>query len=162
MYIQQSDLFWGMDRNFVKEVMEIAARESYQEGDFLFHEGDPANYFYILIKGRIKLTVGESGPVVYTVDHAGEAFGWSSLIGREAYSASGQCLEPTVLDNFKADQVQKIIEKYPNQGLVFFKRLAGLIGHRLLSSYTMITSTAKADSSVSFGTGQIQDSEAVA
>jgi len=162
MYIQQSDLFWGMDRNFVKEVMEIAARESYQKGDFLFHEGDPANYFYILIKGRIKLTVGESGPVVYTVDNAGEAFGWSSLIGREEYSASGQCLEPTVLDNFQAGQIQKVIEKYPDQGLVFFKRLAELLGHRLLWSYKMITSTAKADSSVSFGTGQIQESEAVA
>ena len=162
MYIQQSALFWGMDRTFIKEVMEIAARESYQEGDFLFREGDPANFFYILIKGRVKLTVGESGPVVYIVDHAGEAFGWSSLIGRKEYSASGQCQEPTVLDNFQAAQIQKVIEKYPDQGLVFFKRLAGLIGHRLLRSYNMITSTAKADSSVSFGTGQIQESEAAA
>ena len=66
------------------------------------------------------------------------------------------------MDNFQAGQIQKVIEKYPDQGLVFFKRLAELLGHRLLWSYKMITSTAKADSSVSFGTGQIQESEAVA
>jgi len=161
MYIQQADLFWGMERDFVKDVMACASIKSYQKGDFLFREGDPATHFYILIKGRVKLTVGDTGPVVYTVDHAGEAFGWSSLIGREAYSASGQCLQPTVLDLFPKEQIQKAIEKYPEQGLIFFKRLAGLIGHRLPWSYKMITSTAKADSSISFGSGQIQVSEAV-
>ncbi len=162
MYIQQSALFWDMDKDFVKDMMGIAVRETYQPGDFLFREGDPADHFYILIKGRVKLTVGETGPVVYTVDSAGEAFGWSSLIGREFYSASGECLETTVLDNFHRGEFHKVIEKYPGPGLIFFKRLAGLIGNRLLWSYKMITSTAKSDASFSFGSGQIQESDAAA
>ncbi|MBW1748981.1 MAG: cyclic nucleotide-binding domain-containing protein [Deltaproteobacteria bacterium] len=162
MYIKQSALFWDMDKDFVKDLMGIAVRETYQPGDFLFREGDPADHFYILIKGRVKLTVGETGPVVYTVDRAGEAFGWSSLIGREIYSASGECFEPTVLDNFHRGEFHKVIEKYPGPGLIFFKRIAGLIGNRLLWSYKMITSTAKSDASPSFGSGQIQESEAAA
>ncbi len=162
MFIKQSDLFWEMDKAVVKDIMGIAVRESYQQGDFLFHEGDPADYFYILIKGRVKLSIGDTGPVVYTVDNAGEAFGWSSLTGREAYSASGQCLKPTVLDNFHRAEFAKVLEKHPEQGLQFFKRLAGLIGNRLLWSYQMITSAAKAEDAPSFGTGQIQESEAAA
>jgi len=162
MYIQQSALFWDMDKDFVKDMMGIAVRETYQPGDFLFREGDPADHFYILIKGRVKLTVGETGPAVYTVNSAGEAFGWSSLIGRERYSASGECFEPTVLDNFHRGEFHRVIEKYPGPGLIFFKRLAGLIGNRLLWSYKMITSTAKSDASLSFGSGQIQESEAAA
>ena len=162
MYIQQSALFWDMDKDFVKDMMGIAVRETYQPGDFLFREGDPADHFYILIKGRVKLTVGGTGPVVYTVDSAGEAFGWSSLIGREFYSASGECFETTVLDNFHRGEFHKVIEKYPGPGLIFFKRIAGLIGDRLLWSYKMITSTAKSDASFSFGSGQIQESEAAA
>ena len=162
MYIQQSALFWDMDKDFVKDLMGIAVRETYQPGDFLFREGDPADHFYILIKGRVKLTVGETGPVVYTVDSAGEAFGWSSLIGREFYSASGECFEMTVLDNFHRGEFHKVIEKYPGPALIFFKRLAGLICNRLLWSYKMITSTAKSDASFSFGSGQIQESEAAA
>ena len=62
--------------------------KTFQKGDILFLEGDPATYFYILIKGRVKLTIGENGPVVHTVDHAGEAFGWSSLIDRDVYSVT--------------------------------------------------------------------------
>jgi CRP-like cAMP-binding protein len=144
MYIQQSDLFWGMKRDFVKEVMNIAEKESYHKGDFLFHEGDPATHFYILIKGRVKLTIGETGQVVYTVDRAGEAFGWSSLIERDVYSASGECKQETILQKFDSRALLKLVEKDSVNGLIFIKRLAGLIGNRLIWSYKMITASSQA------------------
>lgn len=162
MYFQQADLFWGMSRNFVKEVMNVAEKESYQKGHFLFHEGDPATYFYILIKGRIKLTIGEIGQMVHTVDHAGEAFGWSSLIDRDVYSASAECREDTILQKFDRRTLQKILEEDPSNGFIFFKRLAGTIGYRLLCSYKMISSSSIADTSPTLGSGQIEHSEAAA
>ena len=162
MYFQQSDLFWDMNRNFVKEIMNAAKKESHQKGHFLFNEGDSATYFYILIKGRIKLTIGEIGRVVHTVDHAGEAFGWSSLIDRDVYSASAECIKDTLLQKFDRRTLQKIIEEDPSNGFIFFKRLAGTIGYRLLSSYKMIGASSIADSSPTLGSGQIEHSEAAA
>jgi CRP-like cAMP-binding protein len=162
MYIQQSDLFWGMKRDFVKEVMNIGKKESYHKGDFLFHEGDPAANFYILIKGQVKLTIGETGQMVYTVDRAGEAFGWSSLIERDVYSASGECQQETLLQKFDSRALLKLVEGDPVNGLIFIKRLAGLIGNRLVWSYKMITSASQASVSMTGGTGQIEVSEAAA
>ena len=162
MYFQQADLFWGMSRNFVKKIMDVAEKESHQKGHFLFHEGDPAIYFYILIKGRIKLTIGEVGQMVHTVDHAGEAFGWSSLIDRDVYSASAECRKDTILQKFDRRTLQKILEEDPSNGFIFFKRLAATIGYRLLCSYKMISSSSIADSSPTLGSGQIEHSEAVA
>jgi CRP-like cAMP-binding protein len=72
--------------------MNVSMTESYDEGDLLFQQGDPANQFYILLKGRIKLILGETGHAVYIVSNAGEAFGWSSLIDRETYTASAECM----------------------------------------------------------------------
>ena len=162
MYIQQSDLFWGMNRDFVKKVMNIAEKESYQKGDFLFYEGDPAANFYILIKGRVKLTIGENGQMVHTVDRAGEAFGWSSIIERDTYSASGECMEETTLQKIDSRTLLNILEQDPVNGLIFIKRLAGLIGNRLVWSYNMITSSSRAEVSMTGGTGQIEVSEAAA
>jgi CRP-like cAMP-binding protein len=162
MYIQQSDLFWGMNRNFVKEVMNIAEKESYQKGDFLFHEGDPASNFYVLIKGRVKLTTGETGQMVHMVDRAGEAFGWSSLIERDVYSATGECKEDTILQKFDARALLKLVEEDPVNGLIFMKRLAGLIGKRLIWSYKMVTASSQTAVSMIGGTGQIEVSEAAA
>ena len=161
MYIQQSDLFWGLKRDFVKALMDIAEKESHKKGDFIFHKGDPAAYFYILIKGRVKLSIGDAGGVTYTVDHAGEAFGWSSLIDREVYSASGECLEETILQKFDKNKVSSILDTDPINGLVFFKRFAGIIGNRLLWSYNMLTASSQARISPSLGTEQIQKSEAI-
>jgi CRP/FNR family transcriptional regulator len=162
MYIQQSDLFWGMNRDFVKEVMNIAEKESYQKGDLLFREGDPAANFYILIKGRVQLTIGETGQMVYTVDRAGEAFGWSSLIERDVYSASGECKQETILQKFDSRALLNFLEDDPVNGLIFIKRLAGLIGNRLLWSYKMITSSSQAAVSLTGGSEQIEESEAAA
>lgn len=161
MYIQQADLFWGMGKGFVKKIMDVAVKETYQKGDFLFHEGDPATHFYILIKGRVKLIVGEIGPMVHTVDRAGEAFGWSSLVDRDVYSASAECTEKTILQKIDRISLQKIIEEDMASGLIFFKRLAGMIGNRLIWSYKMTTATSKAQISPTIGSGQIEESEAV-
>jgi CRP-like cAMP-binding protein len=162
MYIQQSDLFWGMDREFVKKIMNVAEKISYGKGQFLFHEGDPADNFYVLIKGQIKLSIGEIGQMVYTVDRAGEAFGWSSLIERDVYSASGECQQDTLLQKFDSSALVNILEQDPANGLIFIKRLAGLIGNRLVWSYKMITSSSQASVSVTGGSGQIEESEAAA
>jgi CRP/FNR family cyclic AMP-dependent transcriptional regulator len=161
MYIQQSDLFWGMDRDFVKTVMDIAVKESRKGGDFLFRKGDNANHFYILLTGRVKLAIGEVGGVAYIVDRAGEAFGWSSLAELDSYSASAECMEATTLKRIERQKIQQVLESDPANGLLFFKRLAGIIGNRLLWSYEMLTASAQAESSISFGTEQVQESEAV-
>ena len=75
MHFKQGDLFWGMSREFVQEAMDTSEKFSQNEGDFLFHEGDPANYFYILLKGRVLLSRGKEGPTVYMVQHTGELIG---------------------------------------------------------------------------------------
>ena len=162
MYIKQADLFWDMDRNFVKEVMGVAKKESHIKGDFLFHEGNPASHFYILVKGHVKIIIGEVGQLVHTVDYPGEAFGWSSLLDRDVYSASAECQEPTTLQKIDRRDLQKILEKDPVNGLIFFKRLAGTIGNRLLWSYKMMTAASQAATSPSIGTEQVEASEAAA
>jgi CRP-like cAMP-binding protein len=162
MYIRQADLFWGADPTFVKQVMDSAIRESYEEGQYLFHEGDPAGYFFILLKGRVKLSIGKAGEMVYIVNHAGEAFGWSSLIGRESYSASAECREPTMLLRFDREILQKLLEEDSTSQAIFFKRLAEMLGKRLLNSYKMISARYQAEILPLAGTGQVQEPETVA
>ena len=158
MYLKQKDIFWAMPKDFVKEIMSISVTESHKRGEMIFHEGDPANAFYVLLKGRIKLSLGETGQVVYIVSHAGEAFGWSSLIGRLNFSASAECTAPTKLLKFDKQKLQVILEKDPAKSLNLFKRLAELLGNRLLQSYTIISSASRAEFSPSYGTGQVMPS----
>jgi CRP-like cAMP-binding protein len=158
MYMKQSDLLKGLSKDFVKQVMEVAEKETHKGGYILFKEGDRAKQIYILLKGRVSLTMGETGHIVYTVDHPGEVFGWSSLVGRKGFSTTAECKEPTKLLKISVQKLEKLFEKDRANENIFLRQLAALLGARLIQSYKMISNKAQADLSLSYGTGQVQES----
>ena len=139
MYLKMSDFFMGMGRDFTMEVLDISQKLSQKEKDVLFQKGDPATHFFVLLKGRVKLSLGDTGPVVYMVRQPGEIIGWSSLIGREDYSARGECMQATNLLKFDRDDFLKILKKYPQNEALLYKRLAEMLGKRLLELYPTIS-----------------------
>ena len=139
MYIKQSDLLTGTSMDFVKKFMDISEMSSHQKGEVLFRENDPARFFFILLNGRVRLSVGRPEQVVYNAGRNGEAFGWSSLIGGDVYSASAECIEATKLLKTSSDKLSRILEADPDNGIIFFRQLASTLGKRLLETYKMIT-----------------------
>jgi CRP-like cAMP-binding protein len=160
MYIKQSDLLKGLSRDFVKQIMEAAEKETHKAGYILFKEGDRARQIYILLKGRVSLTMGEASHTVYTVDQPGEVFGWSSLVGRKGFSTTAECKEPTKLLSVSVQKLEKLFEKDRASEVIFLRQLAAGLGSRLILSYKMISEKAQADAALSYGTGQVQESAA--
>ena len=161
MFIKQADLFWGLGKSFLKEVVDIAHKETLKKNEFLFHEDDPADSFFMLLKGRVRLTINATGQIDFNLSNAGDTFGWSSLTGNNKYTASAECTEPVTLLRFNGNNLQKIINDYPADGLIFYKRLAGMIGNRLIQSYRMNSDISPQGKAISFGTGQVIASESV-
>ena len=138
MYIKQSELFTGTSMDFVKKFMDISETSSHREGEILFSENDSAKFLFILLNGCVKLSVGEPEKVVYRARMNGEAFGWSSLIGGDVYSASAECLEATKLLKTDRDKLSRILEEDAENGIIFFKQLAATLGKRLLQTYKLL------------------------
>ncbi len=114
MYLKMSDFFSGMGKDFTIEAMGASTKLSQKEKDILLHMGDSAAHFYVLLKGRIKLSLGQTGPQVYMARRAGEIIGWSCLIGREVYSATAECAQPSDLLKFDRENFLGILTKYPS------------------------------------------------
>jgi CRP-like cAMP-binding protein len=160
MYIAQSDLFHGMNNDFVKNVMELSFREDYEPGDLLFSKGHPARTFFILLKGHILLSHDEIGGVVHSIGRAGESFGWSSVVGGKAYTATARCQMSARVLKFDAELLRQVMENDPENGLIFYRRLAAGLGERLVQSYRGVTAFPQAEASVSFGAGNLAEPEA--
>lgn len=135
MFVKQSDLLWGLDNQFIKNFIDSAMKKTHPKGYKLFSAGDAADFFYILIKGSIRLSVGAQDKTTYMVEHAGEAFGWSGLVGMDTYSASAECLEESIVMVFAKEFVREVAESDPENGLRFYRRLARMLGNRLIHSY---------------------------
>ncbi|MEE4261410.1 MAG: cyclic nucleotide-binding domain-containing protein [Desulfobacteraceae bacterium] len=139
MHLKMGDFIMGMGKEFATEAMDISEKLSLNEGNILFGAGDAAGRFYVLLKGQVQLSLGNTGPVVYRARHPGEIVGWSCLIGRETYSASAECTQATDLLRFDRESFLKILKKNPANEALLFRRLAEMLGNRLLELYPTIT-----------------------
>ena len=139
MYVKQGDLFWGMGTEFVKSAMDASEKMNPGEGSELFAAGDPADHFYVLLKGNVLLSLGTTGRKVYLARHPGEIIGWSSLIGRDAYSASAKCTENCQLIKFSSQTFLDQLKENPANEAMLFQRLAEMLGNRLLEVYPSIS-----------------------
>jgi CRP-like cAMP-binding protein len=118
--------------------MAIAENVSFEKGDLVFKEGEPADYFFILIEGQISLLIGDTGKVVYQSSGLGEIFGFASLIGRDTYFLTARCDGPSVILRIDRRKMEKILTDDIDKGCLFFKRLSSAIGNRLMTMYTQL------------------------
>ena len=151
MFIKQADLLKGVGRRFIKKFVKIMVDESPLQGAFLFTEGDPADNFYVLEEGSVKLSIGEEGHITHIVSKRGEAFGWSSLVDRDVYTASAECSAPTKVLKIPREEMNRILDNNPADGLIFFKRLAGTMGERLISAYNLFLLAQRSEEHRTYG-----------
>jgi len=138
MFIEEANLFKGLSRQLVEAVGRCLIEESHSAGTFLFKYGEPADFLYVLVEGRVRLSIGDMGHIALVVGNPGDAFGWSSLVERENYTASAECLVPTRVTKIGKERLAAIFESDPASGLQFYKRLATLIAQRLTDTYKLI------------------------
>ena len=139
MFIQEIDLFKEIPQEVMNEIADIAADESCEKDTYVFNKGDQANYFYILEEGRVKLIIEAKGNITTILSNTGDAFGWSSLVDHHVYTASALCATPSTLVKIESRKLAKVFKKYPDSSALFYKRLAGIVGRRLITAYALLT-----------------------
>ena len=138
MIIREIDLFEGMSEEIEQEIAKVMEGKSYNSGEVIIKEGAAADNFYILQTGALNVKVAGAKQTTHVAIRPGEAVGWSSLAGRETYTASVECAEPSKLVKINKDKLDQVLRRYPGAGLLFYKRLAGLVGDRLIKCYQVM------------------------
>lgn len=138
MPIQNVDLFKGLA--VVSEISAISVVDKLAEGSVVYAHKDPANYFYILIDGKIDLSECEESKAHYMVTREGEIFGWSSMADREFYTTTATCITPVTLVRISKKRLNQIFERHPFDGMLFYKRLSAAILQRLVDTSRAVSS----------------------
>lgn len=72
----------GLSKEYLELVVGCASNVVFERDAFLFHDGEEANQFYIIRKGRVALEIfiPGSGPLAIDTYGDGEVLGWSWLL----------------------------------------------------------------------------------
>ncbi len=135
MDVRQADLTRGVDQVFARSLRALCSKDTHPAGAILFRRREPAKYAYLLLTGRVRLTLGEGGHVVHEVSRPGTTFGWDSLAGRETYSATAACVGSVSVLKLDRDDFERLAAEDPKNAMIYYKRLAELLGVRLVESY---------------------------
>lgn len=120
-----------------ERVLTIGSLQQAEPGERLFNEGDPQDYLYVLLRGRvaIELHVPGRGRVRLATVEPPEVFGWSSVtpVVRQR-TASATVVLPSELAAFDADALRALCQQDHELGYVVMRRMANVIAGRLLTT----------------------------
>lgn len=104
----------------------------FEEGDAIFREGDKAGYFYMLRKGKIVLVQRLSDTITVSLGaiQPGFSFGWSAMLGVEAYRSNALCAEPCEVYAIRGEKLKALLDKDSAMGYLLMQRLLRVIKNR--------------------------------
>jgi CRP/FNR family transcriptional regulator, cyclic AMP receptor protein len=102
-------------------------------GEFIIREGDPANRFYLITKGKVILEwrTGERGLIPIQAIGAGDVLGWSWLFPPFYWHFDAQTAEPTDAVFFYATPLRTECEADHEFGYEILKRISEIAVNRL-------------------------------
>ena len=105
MFIDPDILFaWG------------AVTKKYAKGEFVFHEGEHARFFYQILSGTIKVfnTNADGREFTQAEFKSGDCFGEPPLFIDESYPSTAVSCEETVVIKISKEKVLDILDEYPS------------------------------------------------
>ena len=131
--IQEHPFFAGLDAATLELVAGCASNVHFAAGEFLFHEGDPANQFYLLRGGRVQLETPVPGraPVVLETIQAGEVIGWSWLFPPYLWHFDAQATDSVRATVFDGKCLRGKCEENHDLGYELAMRSAQIMMQRL-------------------------------
>lgn len=96
----------------------------YQPGQYIFRQGDPSDFAYIVKSGSVEIvTTSSSGDVRLAVMREGDIFGEMGVIDEAARSASVRALEAVLTTAIAREEFVYSILNHEEQGLALLRAL---------------------------------------
>jgi CRP-like cAMP-binding protein len=137
-FLRANPVFAGLPAREVEALAAVAHEERYRGREYVFMEGDPAQWLCIVRTGRVKiLRHARTGrDVVLELLGPGEIFGGVAVIERRPYPASAQATETSAVLKLPAEALVALTERHPS----VIRELALMIGRRLRAAHDSVRS----------------------
>lgn len=122
-HLLKSPIFSDLPSDSLDELARSVENMTVGPKHTIFREGEPAEYFYIIASGRVRVFVKHEKGVEreLSILGPGDSFGEVALLTAETRTATVQSLEPTELMTISKEQFDSLLEKRPEIAKKFMK-----------------------------------------
>lgn len=123
----------GMNRQHLALLTDCAMALHFKKGESILEQGEFANRFYLIEKGKVilKAATGEVEPAVIDTIGAGDLLSWSWMFPPYIWHFSARAVEPTDAIFFYGTILREYCEKDHSLGYELFKRMSAVMVKRL-------------------------------
>jgi CRP/FNR family transcriptional regulator, cyclic AMP receptor protein len=123
----------GLNAHQRRVLGNCAMVSHFEPGDLIFRQGDPANRFYLIHRGKVALESHLRGGGTVLIENlgGGDVLGWSWLFPPYYWQFDARAIEPTVAVFFYGTPLREECEADHDLGYELVKRMSEVVIRRL-------------------------------
>ncbi|WPV00532.1 response regulator [Mucilaginibacter sp. cycad4] len=116
----------------LKRIISDRKARLFKKDQVIYYDGDKGNGLYLILKGRVKtVKLANDGRELMTAIHAAEEYlGVNAMLSNEAYTDTATAMEDSQLCLIPKDQLDNLLNLYPDIAREFIKLLSNHIRDR--------------------------------
>jgi CRP-like cAMP-binding protein len=138
--LAHSPLFASLSDGERAGVAKRLVRRRFEKDEYVFFEGDPAEWLVLVVAGQVKLIKhSESGrETILDTFGPGQIVGEVGVLAGDVYPATAQALEPTITLSLHRDEYVALVRTHPDLAWALIEEL----GRRLQRAHEAVRSLA--------------------
>jgi CRP-like cAMP-binding protein len=131
--VLESSVFTGMNDLYAEQLAGCSRTVGFEAGETLFREGEPADVFYVLRRGRValELYVPGRGPLTIETIEAGSVVGWSWLFAPHVWHFDARAVAPVRAVAVDGACIRGKCDDDPALGYELMQRFSAVLLERL-------------------------------
>jgi CRP/FNR family transcriptional regulator, cyclic AMP receptor protein len=131
--LAQHPFIKDLKSEYVQLMLGCASNVRFDAGQFVFHEGEDANQFFLIREGKIALEIfaAQRGPLTILTLEAGDVLGWSWLFPPYRWKFDARALERTRALALDGTCLRAKCEEDHDLGYELLKRFVMIVEQRL-------------------------------
>jgi CRP/FNR family transcriptional regulator, cyclic AMP receptor protein len=134
--------FSNMNQDYVKLLEPLVERFTCTSGVTVIEQGQPADYLYLIIDGKVQVTYKPYDGTSITVAHVEKdgMFGWSAVVGSRTYTSSVTAIEDLDTYRIHGNELRRLCVDHPEAGREILERIASVVSSRWSNSHQQVKS----------------------
>jgi len=124
--VHRHALFQGLSVSQLERIVKGSTGQSFTKGYMLFNRGEPADYFYFVFDGWVKIyrETLDGNEAIIGVFTCGETIAEAVALGGSVYPASAEVIEPARVLAIRSSTFAQHLRANPDMGLAMLSTLS--------------------------------------